>query len=414
MLPFYFGMVVLAIILFYAVVGKMPDFNNCLCRWDCGWYKSMTTLGYVFREGQESNTAFFPLFPLTWKWLQLSDLQISLFNVGVFILAFLFLLQAFNIDQRSALYFHFIGLVTFFLIPYSESLFFLGSALFLIGLHRKNSWLLVIGFIVAVLARSAAIIFIAASIVLFAIAFIQKHREYIRLSALAVLTTLLTTAAVFYYQYLVTGVPFAFFKAQEHWDHHLGLPALPLSSWHWPVHLSDSSALMFGLFSIAVALSFCIRLIFKSTRPWLKTLFAENNLDYAYLFSILYLAGTTSTILLFQGGNIHSLNRYVFSTPFFLLFVHAFVSGKVRTSFTFQSYLVACICLGYILPRQTYFEHYLQVTLSVILFPASLLFSTKVIEEKTALRILRYSAWVAGFAYQAYLLSFHWRGGWMG
>ncbi len=38
-----------------------------LARWDSGWYISIASHGYSFRENRNSNVAFFPLYPLLIK-----------------------------------------------------------------------------------------------------------------------------------------------------------------------------------------------------------------------------------------------------------------------------------------------------------------------------------------------------------
>jgi hypothetical protein len=411
---FLAGLVSAAIILFYLKNGILPDPNTTLCSWDCGWYVYLRDNGYILKLDAESNPAFFPLFSYLWKWTSFSFVQMSVVNALLFLGSAGLLYHKFNIAPRSLLIFLCIGLLTFFVVPYSESLFFLGSALFLIGLHKEQKGLTIAGFTIAVLARSASIIFIAASAVLLIIALVQKEKPKIRLMVIAVLTTILCTLGVMAIQYYQTGNFFAFFYAQKFWDHHLGIPSFPLSSWHWPTHLSDSSGLLFGLIAIMISLGFCISLIFKTTTPqFLARFFSQEPLGFAYLFAFLYLAGTTATILLFQGGNIHSLNRYVFSTPFFLLFVNAFVSNKINVHFTFVQYIVFACILGIFLPRQTYVEHYLLVTAIVILIPATLLFQSRTTESK-GFRFLFYFGLSAGFLLQVFLLSKYFEGNWMG
>lgn len=411
---FLTGLVSAAIILFYLKNGAFPDPQISLCAWDCGWYIQLRDQGYILKLDDESNPAFFPLFSYMWKWLSFSFIQISLLNASLFVLSVSVLYHELKIESRAFVFFMCIGLLTFFTVPYSESLFFMGSCIFLIGLHKEQKPLTILGFTIAVLARSASIIFIAASVVLLIIAIVQQQKEKITQMIIAVLTTVCTTLFVMSVQYYQTGDFFAFFYAQQFWDHHLGLPSFPLSSWHWPTHLSDSSGLLFGLIAIVISLGFCLRLIFKLEYPrFLERLFTQTPMDYAYLFSFLYLAGTSSTILLFQGGNIHSLNRYIFSTPFFLLFINAFISKKITVNFTFLQYVIFACILGVFMPRQTYVEHYLLVTGVIIFIPASLLFQSRAAEHK-GYNFLLYLGLIAGFLLQIFLLSKYYSGNWMG
>jgi hypothetical protein len=413
-LVFLIGLVSIAILLFYLKNGAFPNPSTALCSWDCGWYVQLRDSGYVLKLDDESNPAFFPLFSYIWRWTGFSFIQMSIMNALLFIVSVGIMATQFKMATRSLIFFLCIGLQTFFVVPYSESLFFIGSSLFLIGFHKNEKTITILGFAIAVGARSASIIFIAASVVLLAIALVQKEKQKIELMILALSSTVLCTLGVMTIQYYQTRNFFAFFYAQQFWDHHLGIPAFPLTSWHWPTHLSDSVGLLFGLVAIIISLGFCIKLMLKLPYPkTLSILFKQEPMDLAYLFSFLYLAGTTSTILLFQGGNIHSLNRYVFSTPFFLLFVNAFITQKIQVSFTWVQYiLVACI-LGILMPGQSYLEHYLLITASVVFIPVSLFFQYKTPTHKV-FKILVYIGIIMGIIIQLLLLSKYFEGNWMG
>jgi hypothetical protein len=400
-------LVVSAIILFYIRVGNIPDFNGCMCAWDCGWYYDIMQNGYSFKPGNESNPAFFPLFPYVWRALGASAMQMSLFNALLFVVTFSWLSGQFNWSIKEQLVFCGTGLITFFVVPYSECLFFVGSALFLVGLHKHRTGFTVLGFVVAVLSRSAAIIFIAASTVLLIYAIIRKDRPKQKLLLISVITSAFTTLAVLCIQYFQTGNFFAFFDAQKFWDHHLGIPSIPLTSWHWPTHISDSAALMIGLSAIIICAVFCLRM-FVTVKD---VLFEQTStLSYAYLFALLYLAGTTATILLFQGGNLHSLNRYIFSTPFFGLLIHAFATGKLKVKFKLQHYLIACVLIGIIMPRQTYIEHYLLITVGIMVIPAAVFFQSLPLKHPW----LKVLPLLLGFIYQIVLFSLYLEGNWMG
>src|SRR4051794_12982583 len=41
-----------------------PTLIHAFANWDGGWYASITDVGYSFRPGDQSSTAFFPAFPL--------------------------------------------------------------------------------------------------------------------------------------------------------------------------------------------------------------------------------------------------------------------------------------------------------------------------------------------------------------
>src|SRR5687767_299870 len=54
-----------------AFFGQRPPMAELLTKWDAGWYSSVSTQGYSYTEGQQSNVAFFPLYPLVAKALAL-------------------------------------------------------------------------------------------------------------------------------------------------------------------------------------------------------------------------------------------------------------------------------------------------------------------------------------------------------
>ena len=133
-----------------------PAYSNFtvpgLARWDSGWYVSIVKENYVFRLGENSNTAFFPLYPVLIKAVSYV-LPINYFSLGQIIswLAFLgaigFVYKLFELDVSShkavlALLLMLIFPWSFFLTAvYTESLF-----LFLIAgsfyFARRGKWFL--------------------------------------------------------------------------------------------------------------------------------------------------------------------------------------------------------------------------------------------------------------------------------
>jgi hypothetical protein len=62
-------------------ISSQYRFEESLCWFDCVWYQSIINHGYSFHYNQQSNVAFFPLFPFVWKMLGLSFFSMSLFNL---------------------------------------------------------------------------------------------------------------------------------------------------------------------------------------------------------------------------------------------------------------------------------------------------------------------------------------------
>lgn len=408
------GVLSLAIITFYLTFGKLPDLSTVLCSWDCGWYSHLRDNGYVLLQNAESNPAFFPLFPYVWRWLHLPQLGMSILNAIIFIASFAAIGEALELKTPTKVLFLTTGLIAFFMIPYSESFFFLGGSILLVGLHRNQFTLTVSGVIIAVLSRSAGIIFVAAAVVMLLIAIFKKQQRQLQLMVSLVLSVAFTMIGVFIIQYIQTGNFFAFFYAQQFWDHHFGIPSFPLTSWHWPTHVSDSAALCVGLIAGFICVLYIAQQLLPSYKiPLLSKWFAVSAMSNAYVFSFLYLGGTALTILLFQGGNLHSLNRYVFATPFMLLFINAFVSGEIKALFTYKAYAAVIVVLGIAFPRETYVEHYLLIIASSILIPGAILFYNRYIENKK-LRWLHIASMAIGLTFQCILFYRYFLGSWMG
>ena len=338
----------------------------------------------------------------------------SIVNAIIFVTSFALISDALELKTPTKLLFLTTGLIAFFMIPYSESFFFLGGTLLLIGLHRNQFALTIGGVTIAVLSRSAGIIFIAAAVVMLIVAFVKKQQKQSQLIIALVISVALAMLAVFTIQYIQTGDFFAFFYAQQFWDHHLGVPSFPLTSWHWPTHVSDSAALCIGVIAgLICALYLTQQLIPSYKIPFLAKWFEVSITSNAYVFSFLYLGGTALTILLFQGGNLHSLNRYIFATPFMLLFINAFLIGEIKALFTYKIYAVIIIVFGIAFPREIYFEHYLLITASSILIPGAILYYNQYIDHQK-MRWLHFASMAIGLTFQCILFYRYFLGNWMG
>lgn len=310
-----------SLLLFFFVLIYYFSFGNLqirffqLTQWDANWYLNIRDNGYFFIEGQQSSTGFFPGFPYFWKFLGLGIIGISLVNFLLFISSFVLLIYFFKPGERTQYLFLSIPCLLFFMVPYSESLFFLFSTLVLIGLKKNNWWLTMIAFVLAGYTRSAATIFIPALIVSSFFVMRSTHwKEPLKEFSFYTFTCITITFLVIYQQYLETDVWFAATKTHKHWDHALRIPELPLRSWGKTITARlDGTSLLVGLASLIILLK-----IFVSK---LKNTYQAQ--EKYYLFSILYLTGISLSILLFQGGDLHSTNRYIFATPFYFIFLLA-------------------------------------------------------------------------------------------
>ncbi|CAA9241591.1 MAG: hypothetical protein AVDCRST_MAG42-1732 [uncultured Chthoniobacterales bacterium] len=128
---------------------------NMWSRWDAGWYHSIAEYGYHFSPGKQSNTAFFPLYPMLMRVAHLmvpGTTDLSWFIAGMIVshaalltaLFYLVLLVRIDFDQatatRTALYVLVFPTTVFLSAVYSESLFMAATAA-AFYYARKNRWL---------------------------------------------------------------------------------------------------------------------------------------------------------------------------------------------------------------------------------------------------------------------------------
>ncbi|MDQ6622073.1 MAG: hypothetical protein M3Y86_01125, partial [Verrucomicrobiota bacterium] len=131
-------------------------FVNMWSRWDAGWYYSVAKDGYKFVPGQQSNTAFFPTYPLAMRILRTivrGRTALSYFASGIIIsnlallgaLAYLMRLIELDADRataaRAALYVLAFPTTLFFSAVFTESMFLL-TAVAAFYYARKERWLL--------------------------------------------------------------------------------------------------------------------------------------------------------------------------------------------------------------------------------------------------------------------------------
>lgn len=298
---------------FYPGFLRAQNFLN----WDGEHYYWIKKFGY-----KDFRVAFFPLFPLTWKFLHLNIFGIILFNVSVFSLAFYFLARKLKLNTQETLLYLSIPSFCFFFLPYTEALFFACSTLLFIGIKNEKFSVVSAGLFLCTLTRPAFTVFIPALILMEMFCGNFNVKSTYRIVTY-ILVTLIGTLAVGVIQHYYTGEWFKFFEAQKGWGNHLQVPVLPLNSWGGGMILRlDGTALVIGLISGVVILA----KIFKF--KFIK----ETNLPKEVFFSLCYLAGITLSVLLFRGGLLFSLNRFVFATPFIIIAVHFYFQQSFELS----------------------------------------------------------------------------------
>jgi hypothetical protein len=310
---FYCG-ILLLLFLTEAYFSNLQVFSEInLLNWDAAHYFEVMNDGY-----RNENVAFFPLFPLFWKFIHASASGISILNGLIYILSFAWLAEEFKFKIRNILLLASIPSLVFMFLPFSEAIFFATASLLLIGLKKENNLLIYSGLIVTSLARPVATIFIPAIIFT---SFICRAEERVNLRKLVLqlLFCILGLFLVFTFQFYETGKWFTFFEYQKNWNNYLRLPHLPLSSWSggYIVRL-DAMAFFFGL----AAISWLAYFLFKSIKNFMGVY------NKPLIFSLCYLAFLTCTILFTKGGSFNSFNRYLFVSPFLIFALNHFLESQ--------------------------------------------------------------------------------------
>jgi hypothetical protein len=313
--PIFFGLIILLLTqLFYPGLLNSQNFLNA----DAGHYSWIRINGY---EG--FRVAFFPLFPLIWKTLSVGIYGIVIFNAVLFLFSFYLLIRALKATPwETVLYLSIPGFI-FFYFPFSESVFFAASTILLIGLMGRKVHFILIGLLLSTLARPAFAIFIPALVITEFFGEKIIRQTFIRLM-LYLAVILAGICIVGLVQYIYTGEWFRFFSVQEEWGNKLQVPKLPLTSWAGGLIVRlDGAALLFGVTAGIVLLLW----IFKFR------IFKMMDIPKEVVFSLAYLAGISISVLLFRGGCLFSLNRFVFAVPFIIVAVNFLKKQDIRLNY---------------------------------------------------------------------------------
>lgn len=230
-----------------AFTSPWPEFPHLpyWVRWDSIWYISIFKYGYFLSPGNESNVAFFPLFPLIWKSVA-TVLPFNFITIGL-VLANIFALAAFITIYRaiSIRYDASVALKTlvalavfpssFFLISlYTESLFLFLVGLFFLFLFSNRPVAAAIVAGIAGATRPTGILLYPTLLT-----FVYVHRTAFHLSRLHRVLLLLVPPigliAFMLYEYIHLGSPTLWLSSQHAWNRTFTSPLSVLY-----VYLKDS------------------------------------------------------------------------------------------------------------------------------------------------------------------------------
>jgi hypothetical protein len=303
----------------------IPGDHN-LIQFDTYFYDSIRTTGYEYVPGIGNNLAFFPLFPLFWKLTTLSPSMMSLLNYLIFFGSFIHLLSTEKLNLSTLLLLISLPSFIFFVVPYSESLFFLFCTFIVVGYKKKSDYMLYLGFFGASMVRSVCLVFIPAIILCELIS--SNRTETIVERIISTCYKLVATVAgllvAMIYVATKTDTWFYFIEIQKYWHRQWLMIKLPLTT-IGAERVQGLDGITFILGTIAIG--YIIWRFFKSAFNYLKKTYALDPLvDQSIIFSALYIAGMTLLDTFFttyykEQTNIWSINRHILATPFAVTFL---------------------------------------------------------------------------------------------
>lgn len=311
--------------------------------WDIEHYKWIADNCYC-----DFRLVFFPGFSWFWRLTGVGLVGISIINGLIYIISSSYLGFLIKAKPHGFLILSTIFSSIFFFLPYSESLFYLFVSIGIYGILSHNSFI-VIGFSFASITRSASTLFTVASIS----SIISWRSGKIRLESIEnrkkIITIILTSISAIGFiallNYLESGDPFSFYKYQSIWENRLSFPSLPLRSW------GSGIAHQFDFMAIGFILVFSLYFL----KHWKSVA-----LSLLLKYSILYLLGFTLLTLAFRGGSLHSYNRFIFCSPFFLVAFDSLLKNQKITLRAFVEILLLLLLLSLLFASYVHIQVFLK------------------------------------------------------
>ena len=310
---------------------------NIWSRWDAAWYHAIAKYGYEFTPGRESNTAFFPLYPLLMRAVHAvlpGSSDLSWFVAGMIVsnaallvaLCYLVLLVRLDFDRnvaaRAVLYALVFPTSLFFSAVYSESVF-VAAALASFYYARRDRWLIASACAAAAaLTRTPGILLI----VPLAVEYMQQRGfrwRDIRPNVASLLLIPAGLAALMVYFQQRFGNFMATRDAQAAWGHGWGELAWP---WQPFVRFLDHAFVTNEIINVTFALAILALIVVTAFKL---------RLSYAVYAVLSYWFVTA-------WGSLDSMPRYVL--PIFPAFIALALLG--RNALFDRAYLVFASCFA--------------------------------------------------------------------
>lgn len=370
--------------------------------WDGSHYDWIKNTNY----SRIKDFAYYPLFPYFWKATHLSTLGISLLNIFLFAIGMFVMFKIFSdkLTLKHLLILLCVPYLVIFMMPYSESLYFLFIALGLYGMIKEKYWLYFLGFLLASMTKSSSLLFVILFLCLEGLNALN-HRSvslFFKRFLKAVLPVVLGMFLVMTFQWIM-GAP-SFFQSiisQKYWGKSLSLPELPFTFWSNESRSITVPFLCLYFFPMIVVLAreFVLTLRNKEREGF-------DNWKYVRLICIVFLIGNVFTALFTQHGGLYSLARYLLATPFFVFLLFDTINRK-RNIFLQMIYIAIgvitiIICRDYF-EKADFFGAYLVIVSSIFCFFHHKI-NPKILYPLLAIIILLNVCWTA-YMFNCFLLN---------
>lgn len=378
--------------------------------WDGAWYKEIVYSGYSFDATKMSNVAFFPVFPLFWKLTGFNALVISLVNYLLYGIAIVTLSFELQFNRKLFLFILCMPLQVFYMVPFTESLFFVFITLAFWGYRKDYKSLIFIGLFAASATRPVLPMFLGGFIVLEMYRFLaNSNRKYfIHFFNLSknLLPVILGYFTAIYIHFHATGVWFAQAKTYKHWGGYLSIPEFPLHTFE----MGNAGYFVLQLDYLAMAWSFYCG--FLVVRDVIKKKFEFQNEQSLFVLCTSFMLIVLFIRLFTMHGSLWSLSRYVFASPIFLYTLYYVLIKKEDA----LKHLKTIFWLNFVL--QAMFVHRGLINTWFVKFSAVNAFSgvyflREKISEKYS-NYLFYSVCLACFVLQLYFLNWYLKVIWVG
>lgn len=300
-------------------------------RWDGVIYKDIKDNYY---SNGDWKYGFFPLFPIFWKITNISSLFIGLINyllfgISVLINSNLFLKEKIkSFTERLCVFTTSLILppiVTYYL-PYADALTTFTFSMAMYGIFTKRYWVYFISIFLFATSRPIFVHVGLAFLMLDSLFFLRhlNFKHFIKEITLKLLPLVCGTILVFFLFYLNSGSFFKYFEAiSQYWKTSFSIPN-QISDWSIESFAINIFIIFFIILpSLIIFFKHIVKLYFSKDNKEPQSIFKGNTFfikDYFFYISIIYSTGVLVYTMFYQNGTLNGLNRYIFVSPFFLIY----------------------------------------------------------------------------------------------